>query len=79
MDDEHNQPDRLISEPLPAPGPQHHEGTGSLSQGNTAGSDTVPAAVNGDAVKLETSSTIQHDPYVEQVNSVVNSEVSSYC
>lgn len=78
MDGGHNQPDRLLSEPLTVAGSQQHERTGSFSQGITAGSDTIPAAINGDAVKLETSTAIQHDPYEEQVNIVINSEVGSF-
>lgn len=79
MDEDNNHPERLRSETPTFPTQQQHERTGSMSLGvkppSTA--DDAPAAVNGDAVKAETPTTIQPDPYAEQVNNVINSEVSS--
>jgi hypothetical protein len=80
MDEDHNHPDRLRSETPTFATAQQHERTGSMSLGVKPPPtvDDAPAAVNGDAVKTEAPITNQPDPYAEQVNNVINSEVSSY-
>ena len=77
MDEDHNHPERLRSETASFQTQQPHERTGSMSLGMKPPTDDAPAAVNGDAVKTEAPpSPAQPDPVAEQVNSVINSEVS---
>jgi hypothetical protein len=76
MDEDHNHPERLRSETPSSQTQQPHERTGSMSLGMKPPTDDVPAAVNGDAVKTEAPPPAQLDPVAEEVNNVINSEVS---
>jgi hypothetical protein len=76
MDEDHNNPERLLSETPSFQTQQSHERTGSMSLGMKPPTDDAPAAVNGDAVKTEAPPPAQPDPVAEQVNNVINSEVS---
>lgn len=75
--DNHKDPDRLHSEPPPqfAVQQQQRDRSGSMSLGMAPPSEDAPAT-NGDAVSSSQPSTKQADPYAEQVNTVVNSDVS---
>jgi len=76
MDEDHNHPERLRSETPSFQTQQPHERTGSMSLGVKPPIDDAPEAVNGDPVKAETPPPAQPDPVAEQVNNVINSEVS---
>jgi hypothetical protein len=76
MDEDHNHPERLRSETPSYQTQQPHERTGSMSLGMKPPTDDAPAAVNGEAVKTEAPPPAQPDPIAEQVNTVINSEVS---
>jgi hypothetical protein len=78
MDENHNHPERLRSE-TPSFQTQHpHERTGSMSLGIKSPTDDAPEVVNGDSVKTDAPPPAQPDPVVEQVNNVINSEVSGW-
>jgi hypothetical protein len=78
MAEDHSQPDRLLSEASPLPSQeQQHEKTGSVPIGIPPAGEDASAAVNGDAVKLEAPPIQQPDPYNEQANAVINSDVSN--
>jgi hypothetical protein len=72
MDEDHNHPERRSE----TPSSQAHEKTGSMSLGIKPPTDDAPAVVNGDVVKTEAPLPVQPDPLAEQVNNVINSEVS---
>jgi len=49
-----------------------------MSLGIKSPTDGAPEVVNGDSVKTDAPPRAQPDPVVEQVNNVINSEVSGW-
>jgi len=76
MDEDHKNPERLRPETPSFQTQQPDEKTGGMSLGMKPPTDDAPAAVNGNAVNTEAPPPAQPDPVAEQVNNVINSEVS---
>jgi hypothetical protein len=71
--DAHDAPDKLLSEPPPQF--VSHDNPGSMNLGAAPPSEDAPA-VNGDAASSAPPPKQHGDPYLEQVNRVLNSDVS---
>lgn len=76
MDEDSSHPDRVRAEHPSYSSKPQHERTASLSLGMAGAIENAPAEINGDAGGQEEPSITQPDPFAEQVNNVVNSEVS---
>lgn len=77
MEDNHNNPNRQLSEPPDFPN-QHHERTGSMSLGAPpTGDDVSPMGTNGDSATSTAAPPALQDPNAKVVHDVLNSEVSN--
>jgi hypothetical protein len=75
MDSDHHNPDRLLSEP-PQGLANQQDRDEKMSQGTAPVNEDVAATNDNNASSAVVPSQSPNDPYAEQVQCVVNSEVS---